>query len=228
MRVTPLAAIAVSLLLARSASSSFAGSDLSGSDPNWRAFEVCVAGEVKKLTDADLSMDGDIVERGLNVRKQVLSRCQAPEGMAGYRYEAYANAAVERREEAYARKEGEKQALEAKRQEELDAPIRAAKDEEERACLHAYFMCLSRHATVVANYSSEPADTVARAVFPSCLDERSTIADIYRRNGLALTDDSLEQIDKQFRDALLLIIIKARVQTAPSNNAPPRKEDGAT
>lgn len=107
---------------------------------------------------------------------------------------------------------------------ELDAPRLKAEKAEEESELDEYYKCLIRHARVLAVNSNEPAAIIAKATFPSCINERQEALEVYRRHKNNLAD--MDLMDKLFEQPLLLEIIKARAQPSevPSSSAKTKPE----
>jgi hypothetical protein len=90
-----------------------------------------------------------------------------------------------------------------------------------------YFLCLKRHAQVLALATNEAADIVAQASLSACPAERAAVAEVHRRYDDVLSEGAMKVMDNGFAQQLLLEIVQIRAQRnigpAPTPAPTPRK-----
>lgn len=110
---------------------------------------------------------------------------------------------------------------------EKDAPrAKAEKAEEDRAGV-GYFLCLERHAKMLALSSDEAADVVAQASLSACPAERLAVFEVHRSHNDVWNEGTMKAMENVFVQRLLLEIVATRAQRngapAPTPEPTPRK-----
>lgn len=205
------------------------------------SFRSCVDREAiavfKRFLDnarAQSQATGDFALYGypIAVENDVIDICNPqlrPEGVNDNVYTTnpnylYINAAVEAQQKAAMNEKGHAAAEAQRRKAELDAPRLKAEKDEETIAARTYYLCLARHAQILALASNEPAEVIADAAFPSCSSERQAVLDTYRRHNNTFFDsETMDMVDSKFKRSLLLEIIKARAQLAAPSKPPAPK-----
>ncbi len=193
---------------------------------DYPSFKACVAREVKGVVERryesqwgyPTAIENDIISIcNPQLRKETINDSIYTTDQ----YFSYVNSSVEAELTRYRHAKVDQEIGEQRRRDELNAPrLRAEKAEEDGAFSH-YVRCLIDHAKILALNSSESAEVVARASFPSCLREREAAFDAYRRHGHDFSPEAMEVAERKFYENLLLEIIKVRAPASPSPTPPP-------
>jgi hypothetical protein len=204
---------------------------------SFAAFQHCVDRNVESTFNDSIKKGGELelYKYHTAAANNIIRICDpklAPESMQDSIYTnnnwyEYVNNAVEAQAKIAMRNKAREEAQKERRRAELDAPrLKAAKAAENEAST-TYFRCLVSHAQFLALNSNEPADIIAKASFPSCLQERERVFTTFRQHRDIFEPEAMEATEKQFERALLLEIIKARA-VRPSATPSPTKSDEPT
>jgi hypothetical protein len=199
------------------------------------SFHSCVDREVKAAVDrAAQTGDGlSIYGYHTNIENDIISICnpqlkretvQDNLSSSNSVY-SYLNAAVEAQTQTVIN-DNIRLEVEVDRQKaEQDAPRIKVEEAEETNAGAAYLYCLEAHARTLAINSNEPAETIVQASFPSCLEERQVIFDVYRRHNKDFAEESMDIAENGWRRTLLLEVIKARAQPVTHPAPTPTKPE---
>jgi hypothetical protein len=198
-------------------------------------FRNCVDRETKAAFDRAIAKNGDLAIYGYHtdIENDVITTCNPRltiERLQDSVYStnpiySYVNAAVEARYQTITKEKIEGTLAEEHKQAELDAPILKVEKEEENAAGTGYYQCLDRHAKILAISSSEPAEVIVQASFPSCSTERQAVFDTYQRHKNHFEAETMDIVEAKFKQSLLLDVIKARAQRlAPSESSPVKRD----
>ncbi len=198
---------------------------------DYESFKACVDREAKGVADRHPNDWG----YPINIENDILSICNPQSRKetindniyTADRYFSYVNTAAEAEMKRRILTKIEQESSERRRKDELNAPRLKAEKAEEADAGSRYFGCLVDHAKLLALNSSESAEVVARASFPSCLGEREAVFEVYRHHGHEFSPEAMEVADRKFYENLLLEIIKVRAPASPSPTPPsPPKSSG--
>jgi hypothetical protein len=223
---------ALALFMAASLQVSF--SRAANATDEFQSFRRCVDQNVKSVFRNSLKTGGELALYGYHTdaANELISICDptlSPETVQDGAYTTnveykYINNALEVQADAAIRDKVQTDLKKQRRQAELDAPrIKAAKDAESDAG-SAYYRCLVNHAKILALNSNEPAETIAKASFPSCSVEREAIFNAYHQHGDMFAPEAMDVAEKRLEQGLLLEIIKARA-VRPTPTPSPTKSD---
>ncbi len=110
---------------------------------------------------------------------------------------------------------------------EKAAPRAKAERADEDQAGADYFLCLERHAKILALASDETADIVAQASLSSCPTERRAIFEVHRRYNDDWNEGTIKAMENVLVQHLLLEIVKIRAQRnvtpVPAPEPKPRK-----
>ncbi len=194
-------------------------------DIDYSGFKACVDRELKAAVERHgsewgypIGTENDIIAIcNPKLRKETVN----DSAYTTNQYFLYVNSSVEAELTRLRHAKVDEEIKEQRRKDELNAPrLKAEKAEEDNAFGH-YVRCLIDHAKILALNSSESAEVVAHAAFPSCLREREAVFDVYRRHGHDFSREAMEIAERRFYEDLLLEIIQARAPASPSPTPPP-------
>ena len=107
------------------------------------------------------------------------------------------------------------------------APRAKAEKADENQVGANYFLCLERHAKVLALASDEAADTVAQASLSACPTERAAVFEVNRRHNDDWNEGTMKAMESVLVQHLLLEIVEIRAQRnvtpVPAPEPRPRK-----
>lgn len=199
------------------------------------SFHICVDREVKAAVGRAIQTGGEFGIYGYHtdIENDIISICNPQLRRESIQDNlissnltySYLNAAVEAQTQAVI-KENIRLKVEADRQRAVqDAPRINAEESEETNAGAAYLYCLETHARTLAINSSEPAETIVQASFPSCMAERQAIFDVYHRHKKEFSEESMNIAEDRWRRTLLLEVIKARAQSVTHPTSTPTKPE---
>ena len=195
---------------------------------DFSAFRNCVDHVAKSTFERSVREHGETILYGYqtDVENKIITICDPslnPESTLDSSFTAnpkykYVNLKVEALVESSFEKKARMEVEAHQKQQELDAPKRKAEEEASDSAIKAYYACLVRHAQALALASREPAETIAKATFPSCYQEKQLCREKFQIQYKELEARLLDEIESKFERTLLLEIIKIRVQPVPSQS----------
>jgi len=105
------------------------------------------------------------------------------------------------------------------------APAAKAERADEDQVGANYFLCLERHAKMLALATDEAADIVAQASISACPAERAAVVEVHRRYDDIVDEGAMKVMDSGLVQKLLLEIVEIRAKRniTPSPGPRPRK-----
>jgi len=117
------------------------------------------------------------------------------------------------REAAKAREESARAMVWTQQQAELKTEVDSLSTE--------YARCLRDESVLLARASAEPAETLVKAAFAACLEQRTKITEAYRRHGSPFDGDGvMGAFDQKTADTLILNIIRERTNPPAEPSQP--------
>jgi hypothetical protein len=193
------------------------------SSQNWTS---CVDDAAKSIVEARAQKDGVSSLYGYHtaIDSEVSLACGKAVAALSNGDHTYIYGIVEKQVKAQIRGQIAKELEEQRKQTERDAPRLAAEKAEEDGAVHNYWECLVKHGRIMALNSSESAEIVARASFPSCAEARQAALDAYRGHTNKFSPEAMNATEGLFYNQLLLEIIKARAAPAAPQAPAPSKQ----
>ena len=191
---------------------------------DYASFEKCVDQHAMAEAEIAYQEEGDVALLGYHTDtyKIMLSMCASKPNDA--REIQYVGSAVNAAYQVLLKKKIDVEMDAARKKAAEDAPRLAAEEKERTRISTLYFQCLVTASETLAIASTEAADLVVRAAFPTCMKQRQAVFDIYRQQNQSFNEDIMQAMEKRFTNSLLLAVIDARVKARTSHpqSAPAR------
>lgn len=193
------------------------------SDPSYAqaSFRTCVEREAVKESERAVKERGDLALYGYHpeINKSVALTCGSNPTQNVDEY-VYINSVVGKVLGKMAIALLTKEHTETDKKYADGEPRRRVQQAQRDSTATAYASCLIKHSRTIAINSDEPAETIARATFPTCTKERQAVFDIYKQHDEYFSIGAMNVMEAKFFDQLLLEIIGARSARANSTPTP--------